>query len=339
MIPASFFVAMRCVFFFPCAVNLAASPLRATTLEPTPTVFAPGVISSAEHDSAPAFTPDGATVYFGRNHGDESSILVSRRVNGRWSEPTVATFSGRWSDQEPTMSPDGRYMVFISNRPFDGGDMPIDGHFNGTDYPGRGGNLWRTDRTATGWSQPVRLPETVNASRSTFAPAVVADGSLYFMRPADVTGRFQLFRSQFSHGVFQTPVPLPFSDGSVSTVDAAVAPDESFMVLGAGFKPENALDLFIVFRKDGVWGKPIHMGDKVNSPGSEAEVRLSPDHRTVYYSSERVLPGVQADWNNGKYNIWSVPLTYWLDRARNSLGYATNIDWIRVAVSQKLAAG
>jgi WD40-like Beta Propeller Repeat len=295
----------------------ATSPLCAATVEPAPTIFAPGVISSAEYESAPAFTPDGETVYFGRNHGPASSIMESHLIEGGWSKPTIATFSGRWNDLEPAMAPDGRYMIFISSRPIDGGTKPIDGHFNGDDRPGRGGNLWRVDRKGSGWSEPVRLPDVVNASHSTFAPAVVADGSLYFMRPATVApGRFQLFRSQFNHGTYETPQPLPFSDGSVTTVDAAVAPDESFMVLGAGFKPENALDLFIVFRKDGVWGKPIHMGDKINSPGSEAEVRLSPDLKTVYFSSVRIDPSVTADWNNGKYNIWSAPLAYWLQGAR-----------------------
>jgi hypothetical protein len=58
----------------------------------------------------------------------------------------------------------------------------------------------------------------------------------------------------------------------------------------------------------------------VNSTGSDAEPRLSPDGKTLYFSSERVAieatGQAAANWNNGKYNIWSVPLTPWLPPGR-----------------------
>jgi len=110
---------------------------------------------------------------------------------------------------------------------------------------------------------------------STFAPAIAADGSLYFMHPAPDPKRFQLFRAQFANGTYSEPQALPFSDDSTTNVDPAVAPDESFMVFGSGRAPAKNMDLFIVFRKKGVWGTPIHMGDIVNSPGSDAEARLT----------------------------------------------------------------
>ena len=59
------------------------------------------------------------------------------------------------------------------------------------------------------------------------------------------------------------------------------------------------------------WGAPRHLGDVVNSVGSDAQARLSPDGRTLYFSSERRSPAPadrDAAWNNGKYNIWQVQL-------------------------------
>jgi len=65
-----------------------------------------------------------------------------------------------------------------------------------------------------------------------------------------------------------------------------------------------------------VWGTPVHLGDLVNSPGSDAEARLSPDHKTLYFSSERLASGASSQprpsWDNGKYNIWHVSLVPWL---------------------------
>jgi Tol biopolymer transport system component len=297
------------IFAFAFAVPVAAGTA-------TPEVFAPGIISGPEHDMAPAFTPDGKTVYFCRSDGTHSTILVSHLSRGRWSEPQAAEFSGTWSDMEPAMSPDGRFIVFISNRPVEAGGKPLDGFYMGRAFRAGGGNLWRVDAQGAGWSKPNRLPDIVNKSTSTFAPAIAADGSLYFMHPAPDPKRFQLFRAQFAGGTYHEPQPLPFSDGSTTDVDPAVAPDESFMVFGSGRAPAKSMDLFIVFRKNGVWGTPTHLGDIVNSPGSDAEARLSPDHRTLYFSSERLTSGdasrPRPPWDNGKYNIWHVSLAPWL---------------------------
>lgn len=278
----------------------------------TPLIFSPGVISSPKHDSAPAFSREGNEVWFSRSDGKHSTILKSRIEGGRWSSPRTASFSGQWSDMEPAMSPDGRFMIFVSNRPVKGVGSPLDGHFMGKTFPGGGGNLWRVERSATGWSAPVRLPETINSDSSTFAPSVAADGSLWFMHPVDSGRRFRLYRAQWRDHHFEAPLPLPFSDGTSTDVDPAVAPDESFVVFGSGRPPARDIDLFIVFRHGSTWGAPRHLGDIVNSAGSDAEARLSPDARTLYFSSDRrstVSADRDADWNNGKYNIWRVDLT------------------------------
>ncbi len=283
--------------------------------DPSPVVFGEGVISGPLHDSAPAFSRDGRTVWFSRgDSGQPSTILVSRLVNGRWSVAEPASFSGHWSDMEPTMSPDGRTLVFISNRPVDGGDTPLDGFFNGRKFVAGGGNLWRVDRVGDAWGAPIHLPAPLNDDSSTFAPSLARDGSLYFMRPDDVTNRFRLYRAQFIDGHFESPRPLPFSDGSSTDVDPAVAADESFIVFGSARAPARSIDLFIAFREPGGWGVPIHMGTRINSAGSDAEARLSPDENTLYFSSDRRSESradESATWNNGKYNIWQVDLVQW----------------------------
>ena len=276
-----------------------------------PEIFAAGVISGPEHDAAPAFAPDGRTVWFNRSDGTHSTILESRFEGGQWSSPRVAPFSGQWSDMEPAMSPDGRFLVFVSNRPVDGHGAPLDGHFMGKTFPGGGGNLWRVERTTDGWGAPSHLPAAINSDTSTFAPSIAADGSVWFMHPVDGGRRFRLYRAQWREGRFEEPKALPFSDGSTTDVDPAVAPDESFVIFGSSRPPARDMDLFVALRTGSTWSTPRHLGDDVNGPGSDAEARLSPDSRTLYFSSERrsAAAGDQgANWNNGKYNIWSFPL-------------------------------
>ncbi|MET3664522.1 hypothetical protein [Caulobacter sp. 1776] len=298
---------------------VVALALPATTADlPTPTPWQPGVISGPIHDAAPAFTPDGRTVYFGRSVGGGRpypAIYTSRLVAGRWTPPEIAPFSGRYSDMEPAMSPDGAFMIFVSSRPLRTGDPMLNGHYAGQDWPEGGGALWRVDRTPSGWSRPYRLPDTVNVSASTFAPAVACDGTLYFMHPTEPSGRFHIYEARYRDGAYEAPRQMPFTQEAVSDVDPAVAADGSLIVFGSRRDPEIAvgsMDLFIAFkREDGEWGRPVHLGPKVNAAGSDAEARLSPDGRRLYFSSERLAadkPRDEKGWNNGKYNIWTTPL-------------------------------
>ncbi len=307
---------------------IVAGTGRAVTVDPggidnrllhAPGPFAPGVISGPAHDSAPAFTPDGDTVYFTRSNAAQSTIFVSDRVRGRWREPTIAPFSGEWNDMEPAFAPDGSYLVFVSNRPVTAGGGPLVGHFNGVAQ--KGGNLWRVDRRGKGWDVPKRLPDAVNPNATTFAPSIAGDGSLWFMTPDGKSGKFRLFRAQYRDGHYLAAVPLPFSDGSSTDVDPAVAPDESFVIFGSGRTPGRGIDLFIAYRDGSDWSAPQSLHD-VNTPGSDAEARLSPDLSVLYFSSDRVMPVAfprdrrQAEqdsarmqaWDNGNYNIWNMLL-------------------------------
>jgi Tol biopolymer transport system component len=304
------------------------APVHGRMAEVTaPKVFAPGVVSGPAHDSAPAFTPDGGTLYFQRSSNQGATILETHHGGAAWSQPRVASFSGVWSDLEPSLAPDGSFLVFISNRPTRAGGVPIDAEYNGKRLPGHGGNLWRVDREGDGWGAPWRLPDAVNRSNSTFATSIAADGSVYFMQPLGEGGKFRLYRSQLRDGTYQPPEPLPFSDGSSNDVDPAVAPDESYLVFGSSRAPAKDMDLFLVLRgDDGLWGRPVHLGTTVNADGSDAEPRLGPDHCTLYFSSERTQPiryprdRAQAEtdlariqaWDNGQYNIWYVSLAPWV---------------------------
>ena len=295
--------------------------------EPEPHLVAPGIISSATDDESFAVMPDGQRAYLAR----VGAILVTHRSRKTWSVPEVASFSGRWRDTEPTIAPDGSFLVFASNRPISDGGAPLDGHWDNTDLPGLGGNLWKMNRTATGWSAPVRLPDTVNrgSSTSVFSPAISKDGSLYFMD--QVEGKFRIFRSQFRDGSYATAEALPFTAGDWEGNDPAVAPDESFLIFSSRHAPARQNDLVIIFRDGGKWGAPVNLGERLNSPDMDVEPRLGPDGHTLYFASDRTVAprfprtaaqakldlAAGAAWNNGTKNIWQVDLSPWISAHRS----------------------
>jgi hypothetical protein len=288
-----------------------------------PAVFAPGIISGPSNELSPAFAPDCKSVWYTVGNSAESAIVMSHMEHGHWTSPKLAEFSGYWRDLEATMAPDGSYLIFASNRPATDGGTPLDGHYNGSVRVGAGGNLWRVDRKGSGWSAPVRLPETVNGNTSVFSPSIAADGSLYFMKAETDSSHFQLYRSPYANGQYGAAERVAFSDPQWTNVDPAVAPDESFLVFSSSRPPTAAkdLDLFIVFQKNGVWGEPVSLGPRVNSPSGEIEARLSPDSRTLFFSSNRVVKTPQGQplaldrlrlWNNGLQHIWSVDIGQWI---------------------------
>src|SRR5699024_1402696 len=213
-----------------------------------PEVFAPGIISRASHDAVPAFTPDGHTVFFQQSNGSGSTILISHLEHGHWSQPIIASFSGKWNDMEPAMSPDGSYLLFISSRPIKSGGKQIDGYFNGKPQSEQGSNIWRVDRTRSGWGKPHRLPTVINSNTSIYAPSIAENGNLYFIQPDKSTQNFRLFCAKWNDGHYSNPEPLPFSTGETTDVDPAISPDEHFLVFGSSRKPAADIDLFIVFQ-------------------------------------------------------------------------------------------
>ena len=321
---------IRCgaAFFGGAALALVHASTLAAPAVAVPEIFSPAIVSGPAHDSAPAFSPDGREVYFTRSSSSLSIIMVSHRLAQGWSEPVIAPFSGEWLEMEPAFSPDGHFLVFASNRPDADGGAPIDGFFNGVARPGKGARLWRVDRLPAGWGRPYLLPPEINDGHAVYAPSVARDGSLYFMKPG-TDGRFQLFRAQAGQTGFKPPERLPFNEDGAASVDPAVAPDESFIVFSSNRKPARGMNLFIAWRRGAGWGCAIPLGEAVASSGSDAEARLSPDAKTLYFASDRTVavrfPATRQqtaialrrmhDWDNGNYNIWRVDLRPWLQRS------------------------
>jgi Tol biopolymer transport system component len=313
-----------------------AAPSRdvaAAQQEPSAEIFAPGVISGPANDGAPTFSPDGGTLYFTRSTANWSVILESHKVDGQWSKPTLAPFSGEWPDSSPGMSPDGSYIVFQSTRPATPLTVkPVEGQ----PVAGVVSNLWRVDRTGAGWSQPVRLPDAVNMGHSIWKPSIAANGNLYFTF-IDDKGQKRLYSSKFESGAYQPAQPLAFSDGTTSDVDPEIAPDESFLVFcsSARLDGDQKDHLFIVAKQGTGWGKVVpirYAGDDKYGFSTDDEPRLGQDHHTIYFSSDRAVPvhfprtheDAQRDverlneWDNSNSNVWYLPVDLFLNAAKGS---------------------
>jgi Tol biopolymer transport system component len=292
---------------------------------PQAEIFAPGVISGPGNDGSPTFSPDGATLLFTRSATHWTVILESHLAHGTWSAPKVAAFSGQWPDSSPAWSPDGKYVVFQSTRP----KAETNSASQGSGAPtGVVSNLWRVDRTASGWSVPVRLPDAVNISGTIWKPSIAASGNLYITVIGPESAK-SIYMAEFKNGEYQPAKLLPFSDGAKLDVDPEVAPDESFLVFSSGGRIEGDPHerLYLVKRQaGGVWGTPtlIRYQDDVTKygPSTDNEPKLGRDGYTLYFSSDRTpvthfprtYQQAEADlerlnlWDNSNSNVWTISL-------------------------------
>ena len=303
-----------------CLQARAASPV-------VPEIFSPGVISASSNVNAITFAPDGNTAWFDEVAGGGSTIMESHRVDGAWTPPRIAAFSGQWRDLDPAMAPDGSFIVFCSNRPAAPGGPALDmttadGHVRA----GMGGHLWRVDRTPRGWGEPVLLPPEINDSTRLFSPSVVNGGSLYYQHPDVASRTVHLMRAQYADGRYQRPVPVVLGPRDADERDPAVAPDESFIVYSNRPAGQTESRLVIAMRAAEGWRAPIDLGDAVNRDGAEG-AHLGPDGRTIYIDSAtsfqvaypRTREQTQRDlervrfWDNGNSYLWWFSLAPWLD--------------------------
>lgn len=288
------------------SLSCAASAVRAMELQPRE--FAVDNLPAM----APAFSPDGKYVLFGKNVGKGIFIFMSERAGGKWGPAKVAPFSGTYRDLEPTFAPNGKYLIFASNRPLQAGGKLADGNYNGQLHPESGGHLWKVERHGDQWGEPEPLPGSINESDSVFSPSVTGDGSLYFMRPVNAGEKFHLFRAQMKNGAYLAPERVAFSNlDAFGDYDPAVSKDDQFLIFSSPRPPAPAktTDLFIVYRKHGGWSEPIDLRTSLGPDVYGVEARLDPRGKTLYFINGRKLPGDSgSDEQKRVIHSWAVSL-------------------------------
>jgi hypothetical protein len=265
-----------------------------------PALFAPGVVSTCREHSAALFTPDGEELYFGRMF--PAAIYFMQQVDGEWSVPRVAPFSGEFIDLYPYLSPDGERIFFSSNRPVDERGTPLE-------RPHR--HLWMVERAGTGWSEPKHLGAVVNSGIRQGSPAVTLDGTLYFSRrdSSHFGNSTDILRSRPSDGEYVTVENVGDVINSNSPDHSPyIAPDESYIIFSSFRGGYGMSDLFISFRRsDGLWSQPRNMGARINSPAKEEYPHVTHDGKYLFFNSNRPSRLNRNKIPDGPGNI------YWVD--------------------------
>ncbi len=262
--------------FVECSLSLADESSIA------PELFGEGVISTGEYELNAAFSPDGNTFYFSKSAPDFSfwTLVESHLSDGKWTKPEILPFSGKYSDADPFVSPDGKQLFFISDRPADD-----------TSTASKDLDIWVIDRLSDGWGKPNCLSSAINSAQAEWFPCVTSNGTLYFtaFRP-DSKGSYDIYRSKFVNGAYLEPENLGDSINSkFFEIEAYVPPDESYII----FCSYNRLDglgnsdMYISFNNNGIWTTARHLEAPINSSGEDRHMTVSPDGKYLVFTSTR----------------------------------------------------
>jgi hypothetical protein len=254
-----------------------------------------GFVPYAEHAyrlvNSVAFGPAGETMYFallhrevrehrGADAGDvpEVALYSAHRVGDGWSEPELLPFAGQYKDYEPTLTPDGTFMVFNTQRPYPDGRIP------------ETNDLWMVEADEDGWGEPVRIDAINSFDNEESYSSLMADRSLVYGRGRpgpDGEAVFDLYLSEYRHG-YQAPTRHPVSSDRWSEGDPWIAPDGSYLIFtrwddSIGWR--DSVDLYIAFQDAASWSEPVSL-DSLNTAGPDYGAAVSANGEWLYYRAD-----------------------------------------------------
>jgi len=214
-----------------------------------------------DYHGSMTITPDGNEIFWSAYPGTEgTSIFFAKKVNGKWTRPEV--FS---KGDVPFVSPDGQKLYCLANKQVPGGTKEV---------------IWIREKTDSGWSEPVELPEIVNSLPGIhWQVSVDRKGDLYFGATGNNGEDSRIYCSEYSQGQYgQTRIVEGLKD--VSAFSPYIAPDGSYLIVT---RQTGTHDLILHFRNaDGSWTRGIELAEYLGVEGAFCST-VSPDGKFLFF--------------------------------------------------------
>ena len=285
------------------AIVLGSGNAKADFIFGEPVNLGP-VVNSPNSDSPMCVSPDGLELYF---MSDEKGplledIWITNRatVDDDWGSPQKLgpVINSPGSEFSAGMSFDGLTLYFSSDRA--GGSGGLD--------------LWKSTRAHNKdlWTTPVNLGPIVNSQYHDYASTISPNGmELYFMsnRPGGLGGYFGdiwLTTRNSLEEPWGEPVNPSVLNSEYSEGFTYMSPDGLTLFLESD-RPGTIgdFDIWLTRRKtlQDAWSTPTHLGSTINSLYFDGLGPLTPDGRTMYFSSTRP-GGLGGEWGD----IWQASI-------------------------------
>lgn len=182
-------------------------------------------------------------------------------------------------DYAPILMPDGSHLIFTSNRPSE------------EDNPNRGPQESFEDiyvaRSVNGfWSAPQKIGSNINIKFHDAAASISHDGKTLFLYYEQGSG--DIFTATFDGIEWSKPFPLNKNINTPFWETSACMSADGQQLFFTSSRPGGLgeLDIYVSQRDEtGDWGKPVNLGNNINTHGNEDSPFIHPDGKTLYFSS------------------------------------------------------
>ncbi|HEY0627578.1 MAG TPA: hypothetical protein VGD10_12740 [Allosphingosinicella sp.] len=250
----------------------AVAALALAGAAPEPLQF----VNSPLNEYNPSFDRPERLMVFARSEAEfrNAKIYVSQKRRGKWAAPAQIGFSDpRYSDSDPWLTPDGRTLYFVSDRPTasrpDKKDL----------------DLWRSRLVRGVWSAPEHLGDAVNSPNPELGPELHG-GILYF---ASVRrggkGGLDIYTAREAAGGFGPAEALagPFNSAQ-SDSDFTISPDGRHAAFWRGLGDGTAR-IMLSRRLAAGWSEPAPLPASVNLGPFNFTPRFSRDGKSLWLAS------------------------------------------------------
>lgn len=210
------------------------------------------------------------------------TIYSSKLTSKGWSKPNIVSFSGKYRDAAPYISPDGNKLFFDSKRP-------------SKFVKENSINIWFSEKKDSKWSDPKLVKEaSINSIDETkdgldeFGSAVDSDNNLYFysFRNPYRGGKHYVTKgTKFNQVELAQDLPDPSYKTFVSYL--YISPNGKFILLEGKGKNNSKTDIYYSCKnsKD-EWITPINLSE-INTNYGEGVASLTADGKFLSFASDR----------------------------------------------------
>lgn len=232
-----------------------------------------------------------------------------------------ALINSKYDEQSPAISADGKKLVFNSRRP-ETTSSPLDVEGDGKFFQDIYISNWDTINKK--WIEAESVPGNVNTDAHDACTGISPDGKQIFIYKNDVNDNESrggdIFVTKVVNNKWKTPEAMGkpinttfWEGGACITADGKTLYFTSERPGGQGHS-----DIWKVERLNKhEWGKPVNLGDVVNSPYDEVGVFIAPDGKSLFFSSN----GTNS---MGSYDIFRSTLENGHWQKPVNLGYPIN---------------
>ncbi len=256
-------------------------------------------INSPMGEYYPCLTADDKTIYYTRMVPDDAlaakfqeDFYVSTMENGAWKKSENVGRPINTPDHNegaPTISSDGRTMVFVVCEAYGDGDY-------GNGKRGFGScDLFISHKEGASWMKPENIGEAINSFAWETQPSLSSDGrTLYFIRgfrdkSRVITGQDIWYSRMNDFGEWSTAMKV---EGKVNSAGAEssvlIHPDGNTLYFASSGHPGfGGEDIYVSYKEGQEWGLPINLGTPINSKDDENSLTVSTAGEMAYFASDR----------------------------------------------------